>query len=278
MMERQNRSQITLPWNWLTAIAGGLFFIHVTLDFQRQSYGHLSISLLFWIAIATLISERKKKLKLGSDPISIGLGSLILLGLIGLAIASPRGIILGFYPFVGAIGLSLIASGISQIGQYRNELIGFLCLGLPKLVSLKTFDISPLTAAFSTGLMWYSGFPVQRNGIHITLPPNGGLKVIPECSGLNLMLYMFGVSVVFLMLFPTKNKRNFFLFPLLAMGLGFFLNGIRIALLTFLSAAANRPAFDYWHSEEGALFFVLLSVGLFGLLCWVLLGLRSKKK
>lgn len=277
MMERLNRSRISVPWSWLTAIAGCLFFVHVTLDFQRKSYGHLSISLLFWIAIASLISDRRKTLKLVSDPWSLGLGTITILGLLTMAILKPRGILLGFYPLGSAIGLALIASGIRKIGQYKQEFLGFLCLGIPKLISPETFDITHLTAAFSTLLMWYSGFPVQRNGVQIILPPGGGVTVIPECSGLNLMLYMFGVSVVFLMLFPT-NRRNAIVFPLVAVALGFFLNAIRIALLAFLSAAANPTAFDYWHSEEGALFFVLLSVGLFGLLCWVLLGLRHKKK
>ena len=169
-----------------------------------------------------------------------------------------------------------MASGIQHIGQYKRELLGLLCLGIPKLISPQTVNIAPVTAAFSTLLMWYSGFPVQRTGVQITLPPSGGVNVIPECSGLNLMLYMFGVAVVFLMLFPT-HRRNNILFPILAMALGFVLNAIRIALLTFLSAAANPSAFNYWHSDEGALFFVLLSVGLFGLLCWVLLGLRPQK-
>lgn len=276
MMERLNRSQVLVPWNGLTAIAGCLFFVHLTLDYQRQSYGHLSISFLFWIAIATLISDRRKTLKLGSDPVSFGIGSVIVLGLLIIAIMKPRGIILGFYPFIGAVGLAFMASGIKYIGQYKRELLGLLCLGIPKIISPQTVNISPLTAIFSTLLMWYSGFPVQRNGIQITLPPSGGLNVIPECSGLNLMLYMFGVAVVFLMLFPT-HRRNNILFPILAMALGFFLNAIRIALLVFLSAAGNGAAFDYWHSDEGALFFVLLSVGLFGLLCWVLLGLSPKK-
>ncbi|MEM9151032.1 MAG: cyanoexosortase A [Cyanobacteria bacterium P01_F01_bin.3] len=276
MLERLNRPSITLPWNVLVAIAGCLFFVHVTLDFQRGSYGHLSISLLFWMAIAALISDRRQELRLGSEPAAAVLGLMLLLGLIGVAIIKPRGIVLGFYPVVGAAGLGLMASGFRGLLQYRRELLGLLCLGLPKLVSLQTFDLSPATATFATLLMWYSGFPVQRQGVQIHLPPNGLLNVIPECSGLNLMLYMFGIAIVFLMLFPT-TRRNNILFPILAIALGFILNGIRIALLTFLSAAANRQAFDYWHSEEGALFFVLLSVGLFGLLCWVLLGLGKHK-
>ena len=195
----------------------------------------------------------------------------------GLAIAKPRALILGFYPFVGSLGLALIASGLQHLTQYKKELFGFLCLGLPKLILIfpATFDISPVTAAFSTLLMWYSGFPVERQGTKIILAPNGAVNVVPACSGLNLMLYMFGVAVVFLMLFPTA-RRNTILFPILAIALGFFLNAIRVSLLTFLSASTNQAAFDYWHSEEGALFFVLLSVGLFGLLCWVLLGLRRK--
>ena len=111
MMERLKRSQVSVPWNWLTAIAGCLFFVHLTLDFQRKSYGHLSISLLFWIAIATLISDRRKTLKLGSDPLSFGFGVLMVLGLLVIAIMKPRGIVLSFYPFIGAIGLALNGIG-----------------------------------------------------------------------------------------------------------------------------------------------------------------------
>ncbi|MCM1981262.1 cyanoexosortase A [Lyngbya confervoides] len=276
MMTVQDQS-IRIPWVWLVGLAGGLLFIHLALDLQRKSYGHLSISLLFWIAVFTLLSERQAGLKFGSNWLSLGCGAGLLVALVARSIAVPGGRILGFYPFVALLGLGLMASGFRYLGQYRQELIGLFFLGFPQLISLKSWDISPLTARLSSWMLWYSGFPVLRQGTYISLFPSGGVKVVPECSGLNLMLYMFGVSVVFLMLFPRRGKQRLIL-PLLAVSLGFLINGVRVALLAFLSAANNPQAFDYWHSQEGAFVFVLLAVGVFSGLCWLSFRVNSPKK
>lgn len=280
MLSHPRQSNIKLPWSLLTAIAGGLFFIHIALDLHRQSYGHLALSVLFWIAVGTVISERKNtrepknKLTLGTDLPSLIGGSTMLLGLMIAVLLKPNNSkLLGLYPFIAFLGLALAASGVWYVRQYRQEMLSLFLFGLPQFISLHTFNIAPLTARVSTLWLWYLGFPVQLHGIMIALP-GGGVNVVAECSGLNLMLYMLGVSIVFLMLFPTTKQKQVLLL-LMAVGLGFFLNSIRVAFLAYLSATTDKMAFEYWHSENGAIFVVLLTVVLFGLLCWLILGRKS---
>lgn len=62
-----------------------------------------------------------------------------------------------------------------------------------------------------------------------------------------------------------------FLALIVAIGLGFVVNGVRVAWLAILSTQNNPALFDYWHSNDGALLFVVATVLLFGLFCWVLL-------
>jgi cyanoexosortase A len=89
---------------------------------------------------------------------------------------------------------------------------------------------------------------------------------VPSCSGLNLMLYMLGVSVLFLVLFPTAKKHRIIL-PIVAVSLGFLINAVRVALLAIFSTYTDKSMFEYWHSQGGALIFVCISVLLFAGLC-----------
>ncbi|MEL7523434.1 MAG: archaeosortase/exosortase family protein, partial [Cyanobacteria bacterium J06553_1] len=59
-----------------------------------------------------------------------------------------------------------------------------------------------------------------------------------------------------------------------AMAIGFLVNSIRVALLALLSRSSSRLAFEYWHSQDGALVFVTISVLLYGFFCWLLLRYR----
>ncbi|NEO89919.1 MAG: cyanoexosortase A, partial [Moorea sp. SIO3G5] len=59
--------------------------------------------------------------------------------------------------------------------------------------------------------------------------------------------------------------------PIVAATLGFIVNGIRIAILAHLAAPSSQAAFEYWHSQSGALIFVMISVILFGTYCLFIL-------
>ena len=91
----------------------------------------------------------------------------------------------------------MLASGIKNLLDYRPELIIMATLDIPKLLLPIVPDISPITAKFSAFWLFYCGFDVILEETKIILT-RGAVEVVPSCSGLNLILYMLGLSVVFL--------------------------------------------------------------------------------
>jgi len=143
-------------------------------------------------------------------------------------------------------------------------------LSLP-LDSLATLiDISIFTAKFATFVLWYTGFAVSRQGFHISLP-EGGVEVYPGCSGLENIIHLLKLTLLFLVIFPPNKWINKILVPLVAIFIAFVVNGVRVALLAVLVASSKQQAFDYWHLGEGSLIFSMFSVFIFGLFCLFLL-------
>ena len=250
---------------WVMSAALAAIFLH--LNVRAETYSHLALSITFMAAAYSTLSDKKGKLQLNSNLISILFGIALLGGLLAKSVGTPGEKFVGFFPLLGFIAIGALASGIRGLGQYRQELIVFFFLGLPRLaLAIIPNLLAPVTAAFSTFLLWYTGVQVVLIDKNIIRLPNGGVEVVPSCSGLNLMLYMLGVSVLFLVLFPTRHSQKVLL-PIAAMALGFFVNAIRVALLAILSTHPDKNAFEYWHSQGGALIFVCIAVLLFGSLC-----------
>ena len=133
-----------------------------------------------------------------------------------------RSLFLSFAPLGFAIGLALLASGIGNLLRYRQELIILLTLGIPKLILPLLPDISPLTAKISAFWLMYCGFDVILQNNQIILP-QGTVDVVPSCSGLNLIIYMLGLSVIFQVMFPLPQKNSLKVISyLVAAAIGFF--------------------------------------------------------
>lgn len=260
-----------IPPRYVLILAGVLGAIFIHLNLRADTYSHLAISITFIAAAWSTLSDKHGQLKLDSNWVSVAIAT-ILIGLLLLKSAgTPGEKFVGFFPLFSFIALGALASGIRGLKQYRQELIIFFFLGLPRLaLALIPNLLAPVTAAFSAYGLWYAGVPVALQNNTIIRLPNGGVEVVPECSGLNLMLYMLGVAVLFLVLFPTSNRQKATL-PIAAVSLGFVVNAVRVALLAILSTNADKGAFEYWHSQGGALIFVCIAVLIFGGLCWLLL-------
>lgn len=149
--------------------------------------------------------------------------------------------------------------------------MGFLAPS-PGLMSL-VFDISLWTAKFATVLLWYLGFEVVRQGVFIAVK-NAIVEVYSGCSGIEQMLQLAGLSVVFLVLFPTTRVQKF-LVPIVAVLIGFIINGFRVAVLAVLANPATKAAFEYWHKGDGSLLFSMMSVFGLGFFCLFLLRLNN---
>jgi cyanoexosortase A len=255
---------------WLLAIGASLIAIHLTLTWREHQSNLLSIACLFWTAISLLIWERRQQLNLDSDILSSILGILFIV-FVFFKSASPTNLggVFYFLPVISALGLALLASGIQGLKQYQRELIALFLVFSFNLLRPQLIDISPLTANFSTLILWYTGFDVNLVGVKITLP-TGSVRVNEGCSGISQILNLLTLAILFNLIYP-RNWQQKTLISTVAIILGFIVNGFRVALLAILSAKNDVAAFNYWHTGGGSKIFFFAAALIFGSFCWLLL-------
>lgn len=255
----------------LLMIGVGLIVIHLTLVSRANDDSLLASSFLYWLAIGSLIGSKRESLLFRIEFVS-SLLALCLVGVVLLKSAFMAGYdpFLRIAPLASALGLALLASGFKGLRQYWQMLLALCFLAPPPTVLTQIVNLSPVTAKFSAALLWYSGFDVVRQGTFILLP-KGGIEVIAGCSGVENMVHLLGLSVLFLLLFEIRRADRVWV-PTVALILAFVVNSVRVALMAYLVAAYSDDVFEYWHKGEGSLLFSIVTVALFGAFCWFLVG------
>jgi cyanoexosortase A len=266
---------LTLPRYGLLGLVGALGAIYLALVWRSGDNAHLTMSLLFGMAAANLLGEKRRGLQLGSSWGAMAIGVLGLgAGALAFWIAERNAVYLAaspglrIMPLLWVLGLCLLASGF-RLKQYWQELTIFAALGVPSILAGFLPDISPFTAKASALLLWYCGFDVSLNGVNVNLP-TGGVQIYSGCSGIESTTYLLGLSVVCLLSFPISGTKRFFI-PILAALMGFFINLMRVALMVLLAASKNKSAFDFWHTGEGSLIFGAAAILVFGLFYFFLI-------
>jgi cyanoexosortase A len=242
-----------------------LVLIHFSLGAYLGKQAYLMMSLLLWSSLYLLLWDKRKDFKKNQDKISIFFGYFVVAALLTLSVVHPGEKELGFFPLAAFSGWFLIFIGASKAKLYLKEFCILTVFGIPKLIPDTALGLAPVTAKFSAYTLWYLGYPVSLlNNIYIQIP-NGGVEVIPACSGINLIVHMLSIAVVFLCVFPT-GRTSTVLFVVFSIFLGFFMNVIRVAMLAALSTPQFVKQFHYWHSASGASLFVLLTLVIYGVL------------
>ncbi|MCX7592304.1 MAG: cyanoexosortase A [Fischerella sp.] len=264
---------------WLLAIGAGLTAIILTLTWKSGDVAHAGMTVVFLLAVISLLEDKRHHLILESGIFSSTVGGLLIGILLWQSanfhdINSPE-VFLRVSPLISALGLGLLASGFKGLKQYSQELTILFFLGIPKLALSSLFDISPLTAKFSAFLLWYCGVDVSLQGVFLNLP-TGSVKVYEGCSGIESVCYLLGIAVICLLMFPTKRKQRI-LVIVIAAALGFIINGIRVALLAIMVLKLNRTAFIYWHEGDGSLIFGIIEVLAFILFYFLLYRQQEEK-
>jgi cyanoexosortase A len=260
---------------WLSAIAIDLLLIQIYLTWKFiGSSDTLSIKVLFWAAILNLIWKKRYTLNLESDIVSSVFGFL----LISFVLVKSSSLFwfetyfVKIYALFSCFGLALMASGIKGLKQYTKEFIILLLLIseglLISLISSKV-DFSLLAAKFSSFVLWYLGFAVSRQGVNVILP-TGAIEIYPACSGLNAILLLLQLALIFILVFPINTFQKIFL-PIIAVFLAFIINVFRLVLITLLVAASNHEGFEYWHGQPGTQIFSTISIFAFGFVCHLIL-------
>ncbi|HAX79232.1 MAG TPA: cyanoexosortase A [Cyanobacteria bacterium UBA11372] len=248
---------------WLLSIASSLMAIYMTLVWRSGDTAHFGMSILFLLAVGSLLWEKRHSLILESQIFSRVLGGLIIAVALWRSIDLTDANFLRVFPFISGLGVALLAADFKGLKQYWQELTILFFLGVPSVLISSLVDPSPFTAKFSGFLLWYSGFKVSVQDVYINLP-TGGIKVYGSCAGTESITYLLGLSVVCLVMFPIEGNKKIWV-PIVAIAIGYLVNAFRVSLMAVLSASGNQESFKYWHEGDGSLIFGAIAVIAFGL-------------
>ncbi len=255
------------PKYLVLGIATGLIALHLTLIGRTNNLDLLGSSMLFWGAVAFLVSDKQEQLRWESGVFSSFFGATLITFIL-LRSLSINGydIFLRFLPFLAAFSVALMASGWKGLKQYWQELAILCFLMIPPGLPAIFIDVAQITAKFTGFILWYLGFHVIREGLSLKLP-NGTVVVEEGCSGVSVILQLLGLSIILLFMFPELKLNKKIIAPIVAIFLAFIVNSIRVALLAVLVAYSNKESFEYWHKGTGSLIFSMIAVAIFGLFC-----------
>lgn len=263
----------------LLVLAGSISGIFISTLWKTNDSNFLAASVVYLASVASSIWEKRDKLTLESGFFATLCGLLLIaLVFFNSLFAINSGIPIGILLFISALSLALVASGYKGLKQYWMELLALFFLSASKVLVPFIADISQLTASFSATLLLFTGFEVILSDYKVILP-TGSIEVFPFCSGMDLILQMLGISILFFLTFPYNwSWVQKIIVPTLAATIGFIVNAIRIAIMAVLVAKGDNGAFQYWHGGDGSLVFSLAAVVPFGLFCWFLLSIKEAKE
>lgn len=259
------------PKFWLLAIAAAVAAVHLTLLSRTDNSDIFATSMLFWLAAGSLIWDNRETYKFDSSLIPSIVGLLLLALILLRVVGSPDSTSSAWIlPFIGTLSIGLLASGFKGLRQYWKEFIIFGLLAIYPLLqlTLQAIDLSELTAMAASFNLSYLGFPVQRQGVFLVMPTSR-VEVYGACSGIQSILQLLCISVLFLLMFPLKHRWQQVLTVVAAVAIAFSVNAARVALMTILNNSGDKNAFDYWHLGQGSLIFSAIAVFIFGLFCWL---------
>ena len=256
-------------------IGVALVILHLNLSLQFGTSGLFNRAFLFWMVALLLLGQKQDRLFIKSNRFSSFIGTSILALVLYKSLhLFPEDFFLRISPLLSFLGWSLLASGIKGLKQYHQQLFLLLFLAIPwELIYL--FDVSQVTAKFSTFILWLLGFEVTRQGVWIMMP-TGSIEVYHGCSGVRTILQLLGLSWIVLTIIPTNCQQKTLL-PIAAILLGFMVNGGRVALMAVLVALSDNEGFAYWHTGNGSLIFSAIAVLMFGLVCTQAISADSRR-
>ena len=277
-------NSLLFPWQfwkkrtfWYLAIAATFTVIYFSLVWQADDTGQLSMSLLFYFCVASLLRGKLGVLSFQRNWSAVCISFSLMIWILLNISTTTDDYTVRLFPFISGLAIVLLVSGWIGLKQYWRELTIFFFLGVPSFLAYHFIDISLLTAKFSTLLLWYSGFDILSQGTFMALRDGHAVEVVYDCSGIDMVNYLLGMSVICLIMFPISGLFKQLFVPLAGSVIGFVVNGIRVALMVVLMKF-DQAAFDNWHTGTGSYAFALLGVVLLGILYWLCIDQESNQR
>lgn len=255
---------------WLAVLGLLLVAVHLSLISTYMGMGKMGISILCYYAVYLVLDQRRQHLSFRAGICGTTLGALAALLTLSNAInVLPKADFLHLMPLMSGISLALLADGIRGFRSYWRELTILFAVSVPRVYFREVIDVSGYTAGFAAFLLWYGGYEFIKDGVVIIME-NASVRVDSSCDGVEAMTYLLCLAIVYLILFPTSRRQRWTIVPI-AIAIAFVSNALRVAALAVIYSNQGEAAFHHWHEGSASLFWIALPVGIFMLLCLVLL-------
>ena len=257
---------------WLGAIASFLMAINLALMLRLNTdVVRIAIYIVACILISINLWSKRLFLQFNSDVFSSVLGLFLIIFVVQRNLFSVRSEpIIEILPFITGLGLILIGAGFKGFKQFWLEILILLAICIPEGIVLEyMIDLAGLTAKFAAFILYRFGFEVSLQGHYIILP-KGTVEVENGCSGVGSILILWKTAILFLYKFNLSRDKKI-LIQSVAVGLGFIVNTIRVAIMAFLVTYSTSAKFHYWHDGEGAQIFLFSALLIFGIFCYFMI-------
>ncbi len=179
------------------------------------------------------------------------------------------GMIFALAPLAG-LALTLLCLPLTHLSRFRDPLLCLMLLPAFALL-MRVLPEEPLSLITAQGAgFWLSilGLDVVVNGRSVSLP-GGGVQVLAECNGLDMMAQILCVGLIFMLAFRIRSLPSRLLLFAAAPVIGLICNTLRIALLSAVAGMGQgkgTPLFTFFHDDTGSLVFSGVAVFAYGVL------------
>jgi cyanoexosortase A len=226
---------------------------------------------MIWGGALICIEDQLDDLRPRPGLIGLIVGTLLLLVVLArtAVILHWDGMIFALAPLAG-VALTFLCQPLRQLGRFRDPLLCLMLLPSFALL-MRVLPEEPLSLITAQGAgLWLSilGFDVLVNGRSVMLP-GGGVQVLAQCNGLDMMAQILCVALIFLLAFRIHSWSSRLLLFVAAPVIGLICNTVRIALLAFIvgmGQGKGTPLFSFFHDDTGSLVFSGVAVFVFGVL------------
>lgn len=269
MQALQHFSNWSLKHAWyvlgLAQISLSVWLVHSTQHVPADTL----LTLVVWGGAVICCEDRLEVMAIRPTGWSLWAGLLLLLYATWRStLVLDRDLVVYVLPLVQATGLILMAQPLRRFRSFLASLVVLTLLPLQLLVAqlLPEYDLSVLTGKVTLVMLLLLGQDAFASGRQLTL--NGyGVEIGDTCNGVDLIMQVTAIAVVFCLAFPLRNTLVRILYAACAPLMGLLFNAGRIGLLAFIEGSElehKRNLFVFFHDRGGAFVFAGLAALVMG--------------
>lgn len=267
-----NGSNSASPADWLV-VAVGLLALYVptfiafsTTIWETEQHAH---GPLIVAAVAWLIWDRRQFFREAySSPAPVLGWSLFLFGLMSYVIGRSQSIPLldigSFIPV--AIGAVLVLSGWSGLKAMWFPIV-FAVFAVPVpglIVDAATGPLKQSVSAIAESILYAANYPIARSGVVLNVGQYQ-LLVADACSGLNSMLSLSALGLLYLYLMRDRSRLHIGLIVASILPIAFAANIVRVMILVLVTYHFGDEAGQgFIHGFAGIVLFMVALLMLVG--------------